>query len=137
MEFVLSVDIVPNIENLLFIMNHLDTKCNVLPSLDYIIANKLSFDDEHQVAFQVLLLRVQLTIEKNISQPIELTEFLTLLERKLESDPPVELVQTISIMVWRKSQQLGGNSPKLASEWLETLNHPLIISLMGIRMLPK
>lgn len=131
MEFVLSVDIVPNIENLLFIMNHLDTKCNVLPSLDYIIANKLSFDDEHQVAFQVLLLRVQLTIEKNISQPIELTEFLTLLERKLESDPPVELVQTISIMVWRKSQQLGGNSPKLASEWLETLNHPLIISLMG------
>lgn len=75
MEFVLSANVTLDIESLLFIINHLDSKCNVLPSLDYVIANKLSFDEEREIAFQVLLLRIQLTLEKSTSQPIDLIEF--------------------------------------------------------------
>lgn len=34
-------------------------------------------------------------------------------------------------MVWRKSQQLQTKSPKIAAEWLETLNHPMMLDFIG------
>lgn len=34
-------------------------------------------------------------------------------------------------MIWRKVQQLQEKKTKLASEWLETLNHSVIISHIG------
>lgn len=103
MEFVLSVDIVADIEryskymfgqirfmfkisninfnlnifSILFLFNHLDAKCNIFPSLDYIIANKLSFEYESSETMNMLLMRLELTIESKKTQPYDLIEFFS------------------------------------------------------------
>lgn len=61
----------------MFLFQHLDSRCNVFGSLDYIIANKLSFEEDSDLVTQILVTRIQLTIDSEACQPIDLVEFFS------------------------------------------------------------
>lgn len=61
----------------MFLFTHLHSKCNVFPSLDYVIANRISFEDNATVAKRIILTRIQLALDKPHGDPHELVEFFS------------------------------------------------------------
>lgn len=61
----------------MFLFQHLNSKCNVFISFDFIIANKLKFEEENKLLLKILVARIRLTIESPKFECMDLVEYFS------------------------------------------------------------
>lgn len=59
----------------MYLVQHLQKKCNTLACLDYVITNHVSFEDSEKISNDLLVKRIELTTESVESNPMQLAEF--------------------------------------------------------------
>ena len=59
----------------MFLVQHLQQKCNTLNCIDYVVTNHVSFEENEEIANDLLIKRIELTTENLECSASQLEEF--------------------------------------------------------------